>query len=81
MLTEERLKPTLTDVNLNTGSVSVALDVLIKRNAEVISRGRDRRAFNAGELEQYKEYVGYTEGLDVKSLAALWDGFPKVEVA
>ena len=81
MLTEEILKPILTEVNLNTGSVSVALDVLIKRNGEVISRGRDRRAFNVGDLEQYKEYVGYTEGLDVTFLTALWAGLQKGEGA
>jgi len=81
MLTEERLKPVLTEVNLNTGSVSVALDVLIKRNGEVISSGRDRRAFNIGELEQYKEYVGYTEGLDVTFLTELWASFQIGEVA
>lgn len=72
MLTEETLLPIFTDIDPNTKSVSVAIDTVVMRDGEELSRNRVRQAFVPGDIEKVKEFIGATESPEITYLNTIW---------
>lgn len=71
MLTEETVY-SLHDMNPQTKTVSVTLVTLVKRDGIEIARSSTTRAFEPGDIEAVKEYIGVSESPEITYLESVW---------
>lgn len=53
-------------------SISICKLTIIKDGDNEIARGRDRKAFIPGEIDEVKSYIELTEGPEIDYLQSIW---------
>lgn len=72
MLTEEKLLPIFDSIDPNTKTVSILIKTIVKRDGVEISHENHRCAFNPGDIEKVKTYIGVTESPEITYLESIW---------
>lgn len=72
MITEEILKPIITDINPNNYTISIAKDTIIKKDGLEIARSRNRCAFYPGDIEKIKIFIDSENSPEITYLQSLW---------
>lgn len=71
MLTEETIH-SFHDMNPQTKTISVTLVTIVKRDGIEIARSSNTRAFQPGDIEEVKSYIGVTESPEITYLESIW---------
>ena len=71
MLTEETIY-SLHDINPQTKTISITLVTIVKRNGIEIARSSNTRAFQPGDIEEVKSYIGVTDSPEITYLKSMW---------
>ncbi len=71
MLTEE-INIVIDNINADNKTISIAKDVVVKKDGMEIARNRHRRAFVPGEIEAVKTYLSMSDSPEIDYLNAIW---------
>lgn len=71
MLTEESIF-SLHDINPQHKTISITVVTIVKRDGIEIARSSNTRAFQPGDIEAVKEYIGVTESPEITYLQSIW---------
>lgn len=71
MLTEESFY-SIHDVNPQNKTISITIHTIVRRDGIEIARSSNTRAFQPGDIEAVKEYIGVTESPEITYLESIW---------
>lgn len=69
---EETIEIILDNINTSNKTISIAKDVVVKKDGVEIARTRDRKAFVPGDIDAVKVYIGTEESPEIDYLNVIW---------
>lgn len=69
---EERVEYKIDNIDIANKTISIAKDVVIKKDGSEIARNRHRCSFAPGDIEAVKVYLGVSESPEINYLNAIW---------
>lgn len=71
MYTEEILA-SFHDINPQTKTISITAITIVKKDGVEIARASNTRAFQPGDIELVKAYIGVNESPEITYLESIW---------